>query len=561
MLARSLLFFAALLFIANTWSISQPVVQDVVLLNNPEKEIKIFRDGNKQAILVNTYGNAAKTISGKAPLDYILSIDDVGNATLSGSQYRMVYIDTTLIPAGFKQFVITKDRPIFYQALGAASIILFFMGLGLTFKGRYKRVLLDAFLGVPVWVRVTAVVFIVWCVAHPVGGDIRPIAKVVKLAQEGVDVFDLMKLNLEIWQQSFPPFAYPPVMLSALQALQQITQFFLLPFNFLVSDAQVELLSISVWLLIIYIMAAFFIASALNDDDSNSSTAHLLCWVLACPISLYVTIVFQQVDILGVALIALGCLLLSRGSSPILAGFVSAIGILLKPQFIVVLPCLLLISLSYCFSGRYLKRTFWVAFIVSLISVVGGLAVMERFTKYPVFLESLPQLSRIGLSLWQIAPDLVVFSAPLFVILSYGLLAMKVPTTSQGSDVARLLYAAMGFVVMLFQSAYMHTPGMNVFAILGLSAFLVVERNAIRRLFVYGASSLSIASWCFTEGDLSRLILPTENTVSIVFSGLLYSPRWQSLLYTIELGGLLLVAMYSWNAYTSNRVNHQQDIT
>lgn len=382
---------------------------------------------------------------------------------------------------------------------------------------------------------------------YPMGCDIEVIARFISLSNLGVDVYSyqILKKMADGWP--FPGFPYPPFTLALLSPIQFISDVIISPttlaiFGKRAESCGLELASMAcLFAVVIMVSVKLYSIGAISKEKIRGV---FYSSVLA-PGVIYLVAGFQQIDIFGVALMCAGLILITSSSRAWLLGAV-AIGIALgvKPQNLIMAPVVVLFFMHCMVRGQ--RNAFFIelTILLSTLSIVVINILTSQFKSYHEVVSGFSIIDRLRGHLWAVSPDILVYSAPLFVGISMAVIwsAWRAPRNEPDYGGLVCMLGASS-IVCAYQASIMHTPGLSMYIILGLSVTMGLLESWIDRVGVMIASALAVSYWPFLPpGDAGR---PFRNFgitfVSDMLSGK-FHVEYVSMLYTLEMLGLVILS-------------------
>jgi hypothetical protein len=357
--------------------------------------------------------------------------------------------------------------------------------------------------------------FGLWAAYVSTGGDIPTIQENVSLAARGVNIhqFQMQLEALTGWlaKGGLPMLPYPPAAIAAILPVAEIGRLFhflAAPLNMDPAKFQQMAVVLAVWLTYCLTVLAFLRLFAELALCPAGQVRRVFYWTVFNPFLLFVLIIFGQIDVISVLLLALGLAALLLDGRPAVAALLGGLATLIKVQHLFLLPLLLLLAFY-----RYRRDAAWLPRFLSFFAVLAGLAglsVWVQQTVSPDFIalaEINPQIDRVDQALFEFGPGVGLLSVHFLVPMVMVAMAGVWPARAAAAGHLAMFSLMLGAVAGLFQIGFLSTPGMYAFLILPVMAWLVAEEDAGKRLVFSVLSVLGTLSWSVSSvGDITRVV-------------------------------------------------------
>ena len=386
--------------------------------------------------------------------------------------------------------------------------------------------------------------------ANPVGCDIDIIAKSISNSNTGIDIYAAQIAKKISDNFPYPAYPYTPLSLSILSPIQWVNDELYSPLLSIIfgrssSSGMLGLLSVIFFYIINFtILNELSLAGVIRARELRK----YLYLTTLCPGPLYLIAGFQQIDILAVLFFCQGLLLFRYDRDRWVGSILIAIGLAIKPQNLLLAPVVSLF-LVHASIGRDLKEITKNLICGLLILVFYGLCFyLSQSKSYVAVISGFSIVERLYLSLFDISPDLKIYSVPVFVFvtLSYVLSAWR-PSVDRAWLTSMSALLATSALICAYQASFVHTPGLSIFMTPAITIVMACSSFFVDWIWIMLISFLAVSSWPLTfPGDLTRYF--TDVGYNAVLGGYPESnhEQYYSFLYTAEFVGLItLVTIFT----------------
>jgi hypothetical protein len=379
-----------------------------------------------------------------------------------------------------------------------------------------------------------------------VGVDAKPIYYIVQLFNHGVDVYQFQVVHKAIDHFEFLHFPYNPSMLIFLglvdAVLDPLTN--LLPVYNSYPYLQILVSKFLNFGLIFLTCGA--IASFLLKHGFVKAITPARFWLAVFnPLVFYIGILYVQYDTVPAYFITLGLLnlasLVGKGG---FSGLVTALGISMKMQCFLLAP---LVAGTAVFTGIFAAfsraRVRWFlkySIAAAVVLIASYLLIYRSGTPFHFLLSNFSQKERIWFTVLHYAPGLVLFLAPLSILVATGVFLGRLNDTTTDSQIPLQAVLGIGAVVCAFSMMHMYTPS-TFLQLTAPIALVVLSGSAWQAALACVWGCFIAANWAFCEiGDISRVFGYQTAVFTKFFAELPEADRLRlnSLLFTAGVAGM-----------------------
>lgn len=387
-----------------------------------------------------------------------------------------------------------------------------------------------------------------------VGVDAKPISYIVQLFNHGVDVYQFQVVHKAIDHFEFLHFPYNPSMLIFLgladTVLSPITS--LLPvFN---TYPYLQILVSKLLNFGLLFLTCGSVASFLLKNGFIRTLTPTRFWVAVFnPLMFYIGILYVQYDTVPAYFITLGILnlatLVGKGG---VAGLATALGLSMKIQCFLLAP---LIGGAAAFSGLFtsfsrqrLRWFFKYSIAAAIVLIATYIIIYRPGTPFHFLLGNFSQKERMWFTVLHYAPGLVLFLAPLAVLIATGVFLSRLNDTKTDAEVSLQTILGVGAVICAFSMMHMYTPS-TFLQLAAPIALVILSGTPWQAALACIWGGVIVMNWAFCDvGDISRVFGYQTAVFSNLFYGLPEGDRIRlnSLLFSVGVAGMVgLIGLFS----------------
>ena len=391
------------------------------------------------------------------------------------------------------------------------------------------------------------------------GCDIDTILGTINLWQSGLDIYQLQSSMDSHYGITYLMWPYNCTMLIFYDIALTLNRF-LIPilsnsYTHFIQLVLIKLVNMSLLnITVISILTYLFKRKVLKKESVKS----IYYWSIFNPLTLWISIIFIQLDIFPVCCLAIGLLFMDKlRENCLVSTLFLSIGICAKSQQLLYIPVLLMVLVSILFSyqskTKYVVEKIrcglkWVFLFVLFLFLFEGIFYLSENAWKNVILNA-PQAERVWWTVLEYAPNVSIYLTVgglfLFILLNLFNLSSKVMIISLILN-GLFCYA---IIALILSFGMLSTPG-TFMGCLGAFILLYVfaEDNLQRFIFAICGMFIVFSELFSSTGDITSTLIymggePIFTTLERELSGTSEWIRFSSILFTISHVSMLAYAI------------------